>query len=288
MPRYHDTCTYLRRSDDVVSTDYGWQPAAPGDPNAFAICYYEGVFSPGSGWCCGRPLLHNGVPIVADTTRRSDWCDRACSSAGLREQAGLYWLRCAQLEHASVASFSRFTLELLRFGAPPTLVDDALQAARDEVEHARLCFSLASSMLERSVGPDTLEVPHGDLLATSREAFAEALLREGCIGETVAVLDAAARLAFASDPAVSAALQTLVDDEARHAALAWRAMAWLLETDDGSVRKHLESVLESARPQAEGGQMAAGLGLVPSNTQQDAFDRGWREVIQPMWASLAA
>jgi len=133
-----------------------------------------------------------------------------------------------------------------------------------------------------------MDLTEAAALAPTKEAFAEALLREGCIGETLAVLDAAARLALATDPAVCDALQTILDDEARHAALAWRAMAWLLETDDGSVRAHLEAVLADARPTAEPGQRRAGLGLVPSDAQGDAFDRGWREVIQPMWQSLAA
>jgi len=292
-PEYHDACTYLHREYDKVWNYYGgFDDAAPGDPNAFDVCYYEGVFSPGSGSCCGRPLLCDGAPVVADPATRSDWADRPgagdAMARDLRRQAGLYWLRSAQLEHASVASFARFALELLRFGAPPDLIDQAMQAGRDEVEHARLCYALASSLLGRSLGPDTMELTDAAQLAESKADFAEALLREGCIGETLAVLDAAARLAVASDPAVCAALQTILDDEARHAALAWQAMAWLLRTDDGTVRAHLETVLAEAQPTAEPGHHQAGLGLVTTDAQRDAFERGWRAVIEPMWHELAA
>jgi len=32
----------------------------------------------------------------------------------------------------------------------------------------------------------------------------------------------------------------------------------------------------------------AGLGLVTTDAQRDAFERGWRAVIEPMWHELAA
>ncbi len=52
------------------------------------------------------------------------------------------WGRAAATEHASVGSFARFTLDLMRFDAPPDLVESAQRAGLDEIHHARLCFGL--------------------------------------------------------------------------------------------------------------------------------------------------
>ena len=80
----------------------------------------------------------------------------AQASPELRERAAAWWLRAALLEHASIASFARFSLELLRYGAPPELVVGAHRAALDEVAHARLAFALASSWSGRDLGPGAM------------------------------------------------------------------------------------------------------------------------------------
>jgi len=301
-PSYYATCGFTHKDVDQLPDYYGgWYPAPGGTGSTYNgsqlydVCWYESVWGPATDTsCCGRPLLCDDHAVVAEVSHRTDWADRAPAASPAtdldrRRQAGAYWLRAAQLEHASVASFARFTLELLRYGAPPELVDGSLQAGRDEVEHARLCYALAGSLLGTSVGPAPMPLDRAADLAPSLEAFAEALLLEGCIGETLAVLDAAARLAVTSDPAVCDALQTILDDEARHASLAWRAMAWVLSRDyDGRVRAHLDRVLADARPEAAPASELHGLGLVPSDRRDAAFDRGFDEVITPMWRALAA
>jgi hypothetical protein len=64
----------------------------------------------------------------------------------------------ALLEHASVASFARFSLQLMAAGAPASLVEAAHRAALDEIEHARLTFRLASRYEGRALGPGPLPV----------------------------------------------------------------------------------------------------------------------------------
>jgi hypothetical protein len=68
------------------------------------------------------------------------------------------WLDDARLEHASVASFARFVLELLALGAPAELVHFAQRALGDEIDHARRCFSLASRYAQEPLGPAALQV----------------------------------------------------------------------------------------------------------------------------------
>src|SRR6185437_10815965 len=64
--------------------------------------------------------------------------------AGARASLAETWTVLALLEHASVASFARVSLQLLAVGAPGDLVGATHQAALDEIRHARLCFALAS------------------------------------------------------------------------------------------------------------------------------------------------
>ena len=62
------------------------------------------------------------------------------------------------MEHASIAAFARFSLELLAFGAPPDLVEQAQAAMADETRHAKLCFALAGAYAERPIGPGALDM----------------------------------------------------------------------------------------------------------------------------------
>lgn len=52
------------------------------------------------------------------------------------------WSADALAEHTSIASFARFTLQLLALDAPSDLLSRSQQAGKDEMEHARLCFQM--------------------------------------------------------------------------------------------------------------------------------------------------
>eukprot|EP00466_Bigelowiella_natans_P012472 jgi/Bigna1/128178/aug1.6_g2886 len=56
-------------------------------------------------------------------------------SKAVRENLRDAWLHQAKCEHASIASFASQTVELMKFGAPANLVNAALVAGQDEVEH---------------------------------------------------------------------------------------------------------------------------------------------------------
>jgi hypothetical protein len=186
-------------------------------------------------WCIGggRPYLAEGdpTPRVAPVTTRGTMSSGATApdlDPETRAALAAAWASDAQLEHASVASFGRFSLALLAFAAPPELVEGAHRAALDEVEHARLCFALASSYAGESLAPGAF--PIGDVtLPASLADLAAATVREGCVGETVSAIVAAEQLARAYEPSVRSALETIAADEARHAELAWRTVAWALE-----------------------------------------------------------
>jgi len=295
-----EVCSFVERHDEQQQTVYGgFTDIDPGTPYAGDygqegdVCVYTGVFEPDtSGAVCGRPMLADGAPVLAETASRADWLgalrpDPTGLSEADREAVGAYWLEAARMEHASVASFARLTLELVRFGAPPELLIGAQQAGLDEVEHARVCFALASGYLGLDVGPGPMGLDGAAELASSKKDFAEAVLREGCVGETLAVLDAAARLVETTDPAARAVLEAVVEDEGRHAALAWKTLAWLLE-EDAALRGHLEEVLATLRPGlgGEDGAVATSHGLLSDRRRQAVLRDGFDRVVMPSWREL--
>jgi len=188
MTTFDAAATARERATTPTQCCYTWQQPCPG----------------------GRPLCVEGDVIVAAAIRRDDWRTGRAGDDPAR------WLREAASEHASIASFARASLQLLALGAPPELVAGAHAAALDEIEHARLCYGLASS--DEAWGPGPLPIAPID--ASPRAVALETFLG-GCVNETIAALEAA-------DPRIAA-------DEARHAELAWRTLAWLVRAHPSCV-----------------------------------------------------
>jgi hypothetical protein len=183
-------------------------PAAAGPEFKDGQCCYAFC----AGTCCGRPLLVNGVPRLAPVVGRGDWGSPATSAvpveglaADERTRIAREWLLDAQMEHASIASFGRFALDLIAFGAPLDLVCDAQRAALDEVRHAQTCFAVASAYAGGyPYGSGALSLDGAEFGTTLSEA-AVAAFREGCVGQTTAALVAGERhqLPPAASPAPS-------------------------------------------------------------------------------------
>lgn len=71
-----------------------------------------------------------------------------------------FWTRVGLMEHASVAAFSRFSLQLMALGAPSDLLQKSHEAAADEIRHARDAFALAGHYAGRPVGPGVMPMGH--------------------------------------------------------------------------------------------------------------------------------
>lgn len=230
----------------------------PGNPDRWIVT--SGPTNQGSQCCydvqpdnCigGRPFLVGGRPLVASVQRGdtgwSDDGDPLPDTVGLpdelRAELAAAWTRDGLFEHASIASFARFSLELVAVGAPAELVELAHRAALDEVRHARLCLSLAGAYAGGPVGVGPLPLGGRIEVTSDLASMAARAAREGCIGETVAAVLAAQQLAHATDPAVRRALAIIAADEARHAELAFRAVAWAMRTGGAPVRAAVAAVL---------------------------------------------
>jgi hypothetical protein len=185
----------------------------------------------------GRPFLVDGRARLGTLAPREGWADRIePDTTGLdgetRAALADFWGREALFEHASVASFARFVMQLLAAGAPADLVRSAQRALAEEIDHATLCFGLSSAYSGTLVGPSSLDITGG---LQGLVSAAVAVAREGCIAETVAALQVAASRDAATDPAVRAALATVAEQEMEHALLAWRYLRWALDRGDAAL-----------------------------------------------------
>ena len=185
------------------------------------------------GSCCGRPFLVGGQMRLPEIASGSPWAsahfrlDAQSLEPELRRALAEGWLEDAQLEHASIAAFARFVLQLLAFGAPADLVQGAQSALADEIRHANVCFALASHYAGLPLAAGPLDVS-GSLATLDLASVAALVVTEGCIGETVAATLAAEQALAASDPQIKKILQGIAEDEARHAELAWRFVQWAM------------------------------------------------------------
>ena len=219
-----------------------------------------GPVTVGPGVCCyvvegncpvGRPFLVGGVARLARLTPGAQWCAPSSPSldglsAELRSALADAWRQDGLFEHASVASFSRFALQLLAQGAPSELVDGALRAARDEVQHARLCLGLAAAYDGAAQSPTELRTDDALAAGTSAMTVAVSLAAEACVAETVSAQLIAAARDRALDRSVREALGTIARDEAEHVELAWKALAWLLRRGDRALHCAVAEVFARA------------------------------------------
>lgn len=214
-------------------------------------CCYEWIVH-----CVGRPLMDEGRQVTPEAELGPVRSERDASLLALGER----WLAAAAEEHASVAAFARTVLELMALGAPPELIAGCQSAALDELRHARVSYALASEFLGRTCTPGP--VPAVSPRVASFERLAIDTFVEGCIGETCAALRAAVELGNSEHRGVQAALRMIAEDEAEHAALAWRILAWILE-EAPEIRESLRKLASTS----------------PAGTAVD--QQAWREVIAP-------
>jgi hypothetical protein len=235
-----------------------------------------------------------GTLSTAPAAPHSAWSSRIQPDVGGLDDATRAllteaWLRAAAAEHASVAAFSRLSLELMRLGAPPELLADVHDAARDEIRHAQAAYTLASAYAGTDLGPGALPLPDRLPLASSVEALARDVAAEGCRDETLAALLAAEAAASATDPAVRQVLDEVARDEARHAALSWRILQWCL-AEAPEVTSEIDAILNAEPRRVSVPEPDTAVlrdhGVLGERATWQCHVRGTRDVVQATWSAL--
>lgn len=124
-------------------------------------------------------------------------------------------------EAASVGAFRRLARELEAHHAPSNLVGRALQAARDEIRHARTFRRLAADL-----GACTVPVQFGPVSTRSLREIGVENAVEGCVRETWGALLALYQAEHAHEPYRSV-FREVAADETAHAQWSWDLDDWL-------------------------------------------------------------
>ena len=126
------------------------------------------------------------------------------------------WTENALAEHASIASFSKFMLDLMSLGAHAELLEKTNQSLLEEIEHARASFAIASQLHGHCVGAGPLPVHSvtvdGDVVRIASELFEEA-----CVGETLSAACVFEAASQCKDVVLASVLEQIAEDEMGHA-----------------------------------------------------------------------
>jgi hypothetical protein len=257
---------------------------------------YRGCY--GGGCVIGRPFMVADEARTAPVCSTDAWFDATLPLPArpvdprVARRLAAWFADAGRFEHASVAAFARFSLELLAFGAPPALLSAAQQAMIDETAHARVCFTLASHYAGEGVGPGPLSLA-GIGAAVSLADAVEAAVIEGCVGETLAALEAAEAAADAPEPALRAAFERIAADERRHAELAWAFVRWAVDIGGHEVRERARAAFEAERARVrracEPEDAALTATGIPAGAMRASTRRsGCAQVVDPVAAALLA
>jgi hypothetical protein len=252
----------------------------------------------------GRPFLVAGEARVAGLAARGDWSAVVAPRLGdlsdeARQTLARRWTEIGLMEHASIAAFARFALELLSLGAPPELLASTQSAMADETRHAQDAFALASAYSGAPVGPGPLAVGSALSSRTPVEIVRTAII-EGCIAETLAAVEAAEALAHATDEAVRDVLARVAVEEQRHAELAWRFVKWVIESGPfelrDAARRELSNTVETelaaasipaGSPSGEDDASLLAHGVLAESTRHEIRRRVLSDVVGPCARALA-
>jgi hypothetical protein len=190
----------------------------------------------------GRPLYVDGRAHVSSSRPDAAW--HITKVAELDSSGLASWrerlTRAAFEEHASIAAFARTLCQLVALGAPAWLVEKTQRALADEVRHATGTFEWVARLGGGPLGPGPLPAAVAPFEgAASPDDLAASLVRDvfrgGCVNETLAAHEAATLAREAPLDDLRAFYETLADDEARHAALAFETILWLVSQTPAAV-----------------------------------------------------
>ncbi|MFN9808549.1 MAG: hypothetical protein ACK6CU_02825 [Deltaproteobacteria bacterium] len=200
--------------------------AVPCPPPLQCQLSFDGAHFSETGVCTNGPVVYEGRPLVVDGMPRTATLIDGGSAAPMSDPLVPRLLLAAREEHASIAAFGRTLLALLHLGAPTDLLRATQEALADEIRHAE---DLLAAAVRHGAAPVTFG-PLPEATAEFRGDVAAGLLEEvltgGCIGETLAAFRAEARAA--AHPSIRALCLRIADDEARHAALAFATVRFLV------------------------------------------------------------
>ncbi|KAL3771026.1 hypothetical protein ACHAWO_013204 [Cyclotella atomus] len=257
----------------------------------------------------GRPFVDRkggsliAKPLVGEVCESCESCaeqslnSNSSSVNEARVALGEEWIERALGEHASIASFSAFSIALMTNAAPSKLVEDALVAALDEVRHARTSFHIASKLVGREVSAGALPESKHEFGQDLTE-LGLAVAKEGCVDETLSAIAAAfeslelmnegskyAALDVSTATWIRSELNTIAMEEANHSALAWRTLFWVCSVDSEACDVVKKEVLDVKQLETRFNYRFAKIYEGRPEVLEE-MNASWREVYKSLVASL--
>ena len=214
-----------------------------------------------------------------------------------------YWTQRALGEHASVASFSAFSIALMTNQAPSNLVEGALKAGLDEVRHAKTSFEIASILAGKAISPGPLP-PSNHEFHNDLTSLAVAVAREGCVDETISAFAAAAEAVHITEvleQGIQESVYSNVDrdtltfirdelakiavDESGHSALAWKTLRWVCSINSSSCDTVYNDVFNESTLENRFIQRAHN-SLGGEFTSSDVISSEWRKIFNSHQSAL--
>jgi hypothetical protein len=165
------------------------------------------------------------------------------------------WRESAAVARGTIAALSRANLELFALGAPLDVVKRTHLACVDAADHSRLCLDVATALDGNSAllhACDAVDAPPAR--GAHLQRILDKAIADEAIPATLAAAEAEVAAGRATHLAARAALERIVDVEARRAALAWDVVAWArgqgAVVDRGAVERACAAAL--GRPSARG------------------------------------
>lgn len=246
------------------------------------VCCYTVVITDSNpmGECAvGRPYREGTLARRAPV--------RSSAPDVVPSQRAAAWERAGAEEHASVAAFARLSLQLMAHGAPPELLRDVHRAALDEVGHAERCWAIARKLGAPTLGAAPFPFAAPVAVDVSLAELAADAVREGCLGETLGAHLAAVAAELAPEPEIRAELASIAAEEAEHAVLSYRLVAWALSVGGAEVRAAVEEAFEAPCPPADVAELALRANVDEALLRRAAAE-GVTDVLEPARDRLLA
>jgi hypothetical protein len=195
-------------------------------------------------------------------------------SVGCSEAVQTEWARRVAAEFGVSLVAQDLAQRLTLFGAPVELIEDALTMAIDELQHARLARLVCDAAGVQ--GPVVFDPTayESDRAVDPAVHIAVLTVPNLCLGETLAIRIVHRLRENANTQESCVALDRVLADEPRHAALGWQIVDWLLDTPSGpAVRDAIHSELARWTSILEAG--FAGPELEPHLEQLTEDDLAW-------------
>jgi len=266
---------------DDVDSDGTLKPLG-GDTQSeeLACCYTVMVTDTDPlGECAvGRPYHEGSVALRAPV--RS-------SAAAIPSERALAWERAGADEHASVAAFTRLALQLMAHGAPSDLLRDVHRAALDEIGHAERCWLVARRLGGSAVAADRFPFTEPVAVDVTLAKLAADAVREGCLGETLGAHLAAVAAELAPEPDIRTELAAIAAEEAEHAVLSFRIVAWALRTGGSAVQAAVRAAFDAPWPKPDLAELALRANVDEALLRSAAAD-GIKNLLEPARDRLLA